>query len=143
MTNTIADVDRELDRLRIGQRIRALREARGMTMQRMADRMGGASISSVQRWERGDAVPEKRLLDLCRVLGVSAEHLLYGERPLGGESDLRTQEIQKLLSGDIGGLMQPHEKEGLALALRDTDADASTVALLVHVLYAKRGKKPR
>lgn len=65
---------------RVGARIRALREARGWSQNRLAHEMNTptASASQISRWERGVFVPSRPNLEaLGRALGVPAERFLY------------------------------------------------------------------
>jgi len=59
----------------IGKRIRAARERRGWTQMDFANE-AHVSMSSVQRWERGDLPPVRELIRLSGVLGVDPEQLV-------------------------------------------------------------------
>jgi transcriptional regulator with XRE-family HTH domain len=59
-----------------GERVKALREAAGMTQTDLAERMG-VSPQGVQKWESGASSPRfSRLYGLSEVLGVPVSHLL-------------------------------------------------------------------
>lgn len=61
--------------------IRMLRKRLGMTMYELADRMG-VSVSTVSRWETGEAVPvTTRLGALADVLCCTTDELLGREPP--------------------------------------------------------------
>ena len=63
----------------IGQRMKAVRESRGMSLKELAD-LTGAYISNLSCYENGKRTPSLELfVELARVLGVSANHLLGGE----------------------------------------------------------------
>lgn len=57
-----------------GERIKAAREAAGLTQQQLGEAVGLVKASAqphVASWERGDRpIPRKRLKDAARVLGV-------------------------------------------------------------------------
>lgn len=59
----------------IGRRIAAAREKRGWTQMVFAQ-TANVSVSSVQRWERGDLPPVRELIRLAGVLGIEAEQLV-------------------------------------------------------------------
>ena len=62
-----------------GSAIKALREDRGLTQDRLADRLG-VSGKAVSRWETGPGYPDITLLEpLAEALGVSVIELLAGE----------------------------------------------------------------
>ena len=62
-----------------GSAIKALREDRGLTQDRLADRLGGSG-KAVSRWETGRGYPDITLLEpLAEALGVSVIELLAGE----------------------------------------------------------------
>ncbi len=63
------------------QRIAALRRARGMTQEQLAERLG-VTRQAVAKWEGAQGCPDiGSLLGLCDCLGVSADALLRGEEP--------------------------------------------------------------
>lgn len=60
-------------------RIRALREAAGLTQRELAIAVGLTDKSSVAKWESGvSAPPARRMPEVARALGVSIAEL-YGE----------------------------------------------------------------
>ena len=62
-------------RLRLGARVKALREARGMTLQALADR-SGVAISTISKVERGLMAPTyDRFSGLARGLGIDVSEL--------------------------------------------------------------------
>ena len=59
----------------IGERIRLYRERRRMSRSALAQQMN-VSVQSVYRWESGERTPDVvTLLELARILGVSADQL--------------------------------------------------------------------
>lgn len=83
----------------IGKRIKATRERQGWTQADFA-READVSLSSIQRWERGELPPVRELIRLAGVLGVEADALVELE-PTGDERldrlEARLEEAQGLL----------------------------------------------
>jgi transcriptional regulator with XRE-family HTH domain len=63
----------------MGQRIKALREARGMSQQEIAD-VVGVSKSAVSQWELGQSkdIKLRTFLALLEALRTDMEYLVYG-----------------------------------------------------------------
>ena len=74
----------------IGQRIKELRELRGMEQIELAWELGYKSQSTVSKWESGANLPTgKKLIDLAQVLDVSTDEVLGLEATSYTETDLR------------------------------------------------------
>ena len=70
----------KIDTNAMAAKIKASRVAKNMTQAELADEMG-VSFQSVSNWERGYSRPDiAKLRELCRVLGISVDELLGGER---------------------------------------------------------------
>ena len=68
-----------MDQMKTGALIRALRQRRGMTQLRLAERIG-VSDKAVSKWERGRGAPDISLLPaLSEALGVDTKALLRGD----------------------------------------------------------------
>ena len=66
--------------LNIGTNISRLRKKQGLTQRKLAD-MLCVSNKTVSKWERGAGYPEiTQLIALSKLLGVSIDDLLMGER---------------------------------------------------------------
>lgn len=64
--------------MNVGQRIKALRLQKNMTLQQVGDAFG-ITRSAVGSWERGDTRPDQdKLSRLAKLFGTSVEHLLNG-----------------------------------------------------------------
>lgn len=86
------DVDR-----RLGERVKGLRLARGMSQQAVADALG-VSAQQVQKYERGiNRISVSTLLVLARGLGVSPHTLLGALDHAPGEDLPMTQRERALL----------------------------------------------
>ena len=61
-----------------GERIKELREGRGMSKQKLADELGMKSYTSVTGWEKGDNLPRGlEMIKLSKLFKVSTDYL-YG-----------------------------------------------------------------
>lgn len=67
-----------MDNLKIGRYIQHLRKAAGLTQRELAEQLR-VSFQAVSKWENGDSLPDTGLLlDLCDILGTTADRLLNG-----------------------------------------------------------------
>ena len=78
----------------IGQKIKELRELRGMEQIELAWELGYKSQSTISKWESGTNLPTgKKLIELARVLDVSTNEILGMAEPeptqVYTETDLR------------------------------------------------------
>ena len=63
----------------VGQRMKSVRESRGMSLKDLAD-MSGAYISNLSCYEKGKRTPSLEMfVEIARLLGVSANYLLGGD----------------------------------------------------------------
>ena len=86
-----------MDTLKIGQYIQHLRKANGMTQKQLAEKLN-ISFQAVSKWENGDALPDTGiLLDLCDLLGTTADRLLNGGTLVVGERKLLP--LQNVIDG--------------------------------------------
>ena len=64
----------------IGNRISKYRKDKGMTQEELAAKLG-VSSQAVSKWENDASCPDISLLpQLCRILGISTDELLTGQR---------------------------------------------------------------
>ena len=69
-----------MDQIKTGKFIAALRRGMGLTQRELAEKLL-VSDKTVSKWECGNGLPEVSLmLPLCRVLGITVNELLSGER---------------------------------------------------------------
>lgn len=86
--DSVSDID--LDR-RLGARLKGLRQARGLTLDQLAER-SGVSRAMISRVERGESSPTAALLDrLCAGLGVLLS-ALFREEAEGGPLARRSEQ---------------------------------------------------
>ena len=83
-----------MDNLKIGNYIHNLRRKQGLTQKELADKLN-VSFQAVSKWETGESLPDTGiLLDLCDVLGTSADKLLNGGViAANGRKLLRVQDV--------------------------------------------------
>lgn len=64
----------------IGKFILACRKEKGLTQTQLAEKLN-ITNRAVSKWETGKSIPDAAImLDLCKILGISANELLSGER---------------------------------------------------------------
>lgn len=86
--DSVSDID--LDR-RLGTRLKGLRQARGLTLDQLAER-SGVSRAMISRVERGESSPTATLLDrLCAGLGVLLS-ALFRDEAQGGPLARRSEQ---------------------------------------------------
>lgn len=99
-------------------RIRRAREERGYTREAFAEQLD-VSVSYLAEVERGrTGISVKLLIRICRVLGLSADYILFGDEP--DADTLRERSIRRidpkylpLLDGIITQLLALSAKEDL------------------------------
>lgn len=76
------------DLIQFGKRVRALRLARGITLQELADKIGYNSRASINKIEKGVLdVSQTKIKALADALGVSVVELLGNDPPESGLSE--------------------------------------------------------
>lgn len=84
-----------MDQVKIGKFIAQLRAERGWTQRELAETLG-ISSKTVSKWECGRGLPEVSMLpEVCRVLGISINELLSGERL--SEADYREKAEENMV----------------------------------------------
>ena len=69
-----------LDQSKTGKFILSIRKEKGITQRQLADNIG-VSDKAISRWETGRGMPDTAIMpDLCRVLDITVNELLSGER---------------------------------------------------------------
>lgn len=116
----------------LGQRIADLRKRQGMTQEELAHRIGYKSKSAINKIELGGRdLPQKKIADIARALGVSPAYLM------GWIEEPEPEEVGAM-AADL--LMDP-ELVALARDFMILDAaDRATVMTLVSSLAAKTKK---
>jgi transcriptional regulator with XRE-family HTH domain len=90
----------------MGERIRALRIARGLSQQELADQLG-ITKGAVMHWETGRTknIKNETMLALVQILGTDQEFLIFGpdrmpkqdgrKRPRPGEADPQKNTVKR------------------------------------------------
>ena len=111
-----------MDQQQIGGFIRQCREAKALTQQQLADKLG-VTNKAVSKWERGKSMPDVALFEpLCRALEISLSELLAGrqireeERPAVAEKLLAESISSKKLVG-LQAFLMLNNVIGVLLAL--------------------------
>lgn len=69
-----------MDQVRIGRFIKAMRKEQGLTQNELAEKLY-ISDKTVSKWETGNGMPDVSLMmPLCKILNISVNELLSGER---------------------------------------------------------------
>ena len=69
-----------IDQKKTGQFIADIRKEKGLTQKQLADEIG-VSDKAISRWETGRGMPDTSIMaDLCKVLDISINELLSGQR---------------------------------------------------------------
>ena len=75
-----------MERRTLGSFLAALRKAKGLTQQQLADLLH-LSNKAVSRWERDECAPDLSLIPvIADLFGVTADELLRGQRAAPGET---------------------------------------------------------
>lgn len=75
-----------MERRTLGSFLAALRKAKGLTQQQLADLLH-VSNKAVSRWERDECAPDLSLIPvIADLFGVTADELLRGQRAAPGET---------------------------------------------------------
>ena len=84
--------------MQIGQIIRKYRKSKNMTQEEMAERLG-VTAPAVNKWERGNSLPDITLLaPIARLLGISLDTLLTFQ---GDLTDREVNELIVVLNGKL------------------------------------------
>ena len=90
----IAEGGRLMDQVKIGKFIAERRKAAGLTQMQLAERLL-ITDRAVSKWENGRSLPDSSImLELCNILGISANELLCGEVVL---MENYNKELEKIL----------------------------------------------
>ena len=114
----------------LGQRIADLRKSQGMTQEELAHRIGYKSKSAINKIELGGRdLPQKKIADIARALGVSPAVLMGWE-----------DEPEKVGATAAEVLLQPEVYAMVQDILALDEADRAMVKALVASLAAKTKK---
>lgn len=91
-----------VSRMSLGARIKAFREAKGLTQRGLGDLVYGAENTTVSRWELDKNLPTpENLQRLAEIFGVSEARLVYGDDAADppGDEDEVTRAIRYIFDG--------------------------------------------
>lgn len=79
-----------MDLIKIGKFIATCRKEKGITQENLAEKLY-VTDRAVSKWERGISLPDaSKMLDLCRILGITVNELLNGEKITKKDYDEKT-----------------------------------------------------
>ena len=82
-----------MDQLKIGKFIADCRKEKKLTQMQLAEKLG-ITDKAVSKWERGIALPDSSImLDVCKILGISVNELLSGEKINMEEQSKKAEEL--------------------------------------------------
>ncbi len=90
----------------IGARIQEIRVKRNMTQEVLAEKAGicnAQQMSNIERGLAGLSIP--RLIDVCRILEIEADYILFGNSGKGAETILHKY-IEKMTPEQISSLVE-------------------------------------
>ena len=81
-----------MNQIKIGKFIALCRKQQGMTQAALAEKLG-ISDRAVSKWETGKSLPDAGImLDLCKILKISVNDLLSGEKVMAESYDRQAEE---------------------------------------------------
>lgn len=93
-----------MDQVKIGSFIKAMRKEQGLTQHELAEKLY-ISDKTVSKWETGNGMPDVTLMvPLCKILNISVNELLSGER-------LDNDQYYKKAEENIMTLMEERKRE--------------------------------
>ena len=85
-----------MDQVKTGNLIAYCRKEKGLTQANLAEQLG-VSDRAVSKWETGRSLPDAdNMLELSRILGITVDELLKGEKTDEGGFDQMAETINKL-----------------------------------------------
>ena len=81
-------------KMQIGTRIREIRIKRNITQEVLAEKAGISNPQQMSNIERGySGVSVERLMDICNILDISADYILFGRKENENELDKLTAKM--------------------------------------------------
>ena len=85
-----------MDQVKTGNLIANCRKEKGLTQANLAEQLG-VSDRAVSKWETGRSLPDAdNMLELSRILGITVDELLKGEKTDEGGFNQMAETINKL-----------------------------------------------
>ena len=130
----------------IGERIRAAREAAGLSQDQLAE-LTGMSKTTVSNWERGVMNPRVRELpDLRRHLKTSIDYLVCGDEPRMQARLYAAETPETYQVSDTQSESAQRRNQFIAIFVQLSDAQQKAVLGVLHAMDKSpntRGKAPR
>ena len=96
-----ASKERDPYLIAVGQRIRAVRKSKGLTMEQAAE-AAETSIQFLSQVEKGEqSMTIKKFSKLAAALGVSSDYLLYGRAPYNENVSLAAELLGQMSPADL------------------------------------------
>jgi transcriptional regulator with XRE-family HTH domain len=122
MSDLVSDLSSETPTLKIGERIRLLRDKKNLSQKKAALEIGIA-LSTMQSYERGNIPKGDHLIKLCSFFKVSSDWILFGKEAVvpkegqkgqerqadSGKAEIRQEQVP--VYNDKGGLSCREERE--------------------------------
>lgn len=103
----------QVDKNKVGERIRQIRKQNGYSMEQFGKQIGDAPRGSVNSWEKGVNLPNKERLDMISIMGnTTTDELLYGTF---------SEYISELIYKNLGVKLSYHFTEQFAEQLKMMD----------------------
>ena len=119
-----------MDQIKIGKFISERRKSVGLTQAQLAERLN-ITDRAISKWENGRTMPDSSLmLELCEILGISVNDLLYGEIV---SSQCYNNELENAL---IEAVKEKQSADKRLLSLEVFIGITGTITLFVMVLLA-------
>ena len=119
-----------MDQVKIGKFIAECRKKQNLTQSQLAKKLF-ITDRAVSKWETGRAMPDSSLmLDLCNILNITVNDLLYGE--VISVNDLEQKQNELLLQA----IKEKQEADKLALKLEILIGVTASIILFTCVLVA-------
>ncbi len=117
----------------IGQRIKKIREAAGVSQQYLAEKVGVSRVA-VTKWESGQTSNLKldNLMKLCNFLGISVEYLIHGEESRSGNKPIEFISRRDIDANEINEDLKSPDL---------TDGDVTVIKSVIKGLKIAKNKK--
>lgn len=121
---------------KIGERLRSLREEKGISMNELEDSIS-ASRGSVNKWEKGSIPGGKYLIALSDYFQVSTDYILKGEDEISKETEfLRETKVSKSLYKEFSEL-SPSDIELIAKFNRLTEREKGRIEERIEIYLSE------
>jgi transcriptional regulator with XRE-family HTH domain len=127
-------------RRKVGDYIRQLRVARGLTQLQLATALG-TTPGTVSKWESGAREPQRNLSAISSFFGVTSDAILSAgvETGEGGEPAVNTDQLRRFLSNEqLAHLSEPQKRHLVAL-LQDVKTPPERIRVALELMFPPPG----